>query len=117
MTTRARDFKFAGAIVQRLYLVMVALTKNRLSAQYGWFCHGRSHILCSIIQRRTIIILLLCMTIFVIFCIYRGRRTKQYSLDLWRVGIRDPFTDFDCAGLEFTPINAVKLYRIDLRNS
>ena len=44
MTTRARDFKFAGAIVQRLYLVMVALTKNRLSAQYGWFCHGRSHI-------------------------------------------------------------------------
>ena len=45
MTTRARDFKFAGAIVQRLYLVMVALTKNRLSAQYGWFCHGRSHII------------------------------------------------------------------------
>ena len=43
MTTIARDFKFAGAIVQRLYLVMVALTKNRLSAQYGWFCHGRSH--------------------------------------------------------------------------
>ena len=28
MTTRARDFKFAGAIVQRLYLVMVALTKK-----------------------------------------------------------------------------------------
>ena len=45
MTTRARDFKFAGAIVQRLYLVMVALTKNRLSAQYGWFCHGRSQLL------------------------------------------------------------------------
>ena len=46
MTTRARDFKFAGAIVQSgLYLVMVALTKNRLSAQYGWFCHGRSHII------------------------------------------------------------------------
>ena len=45
MTTRARDFKFAGAIVQRLYLVMVALTKNRLSVQYGWFFHGRSHIL------------------------------------------------------------------------
>ena len=22
---------------------MVALTQNRLSAQYGWFCHGRSH--------------------------------------------------------------------------
>ena len=44
MTTRPRDFKFAGAIVQRLCLVMVALTKNRLSAQYGWFCHGRSHI-------------------------------------------------------------------------
>ena len=44
MTTRAKDFKFAGAMVQRLYLVVVALTKNRLSAQYGWFCHGRSHI-------------------------------------------------------------------------
>ena len=44
MTTRARDFKFAGAIVQRLYLVMVVLTKNRLLAQYGWFCHGRSQI-------------------------------------------------------------------------
>ena len=28
MTTRARDFKFAGAIVQRLLLVMVALTQN-----------------------------------------------------------------------------------------
>ena len=45
MTTRARDFKFAGAIVRRLYLVMVGLTKNRLSAQYGWFCHERSHII------------------------------------------------------------------------
>ena len=43
MTTQARDFKFAGAIVQRLYLVMVTLTKNRLSAQFDWFCHGRSH--------------------------------------------------------------------------
>ena len=33
MTIWARDFKFAGAIVQSLYLViiMVALTKNRLS--------------------------------------------------------------------------------------
>ena len=57
------------------------------------------------------------MTILAIFCIYRGRRTKQYSLDLWRVGIGDPFPDIDCAGLEFTPINAVKFYRIDLRNS
>ena len=28
MTTRARDFKFAGAIVQRLQLVMVALTQK-----------------------------------------------------------------------------------------
>ena len=27
MTLRARDFKFAEAIVQRLYLVIVALTK------------------------------------------------------------------------------------------
>ena len=55
MTTRARDFKFAGAIVQRLYLVMVALTKNRSSAQYGWFCHGRSHIivLTSVLVRGT----------------------------------------------------------------
>ena len=53
MTTQARDFKFAGAIVQRLYLVMVALTKNRLSAQYGWFCHGRSHIIIIIIDLST----------------------------------------------------------------
>ena len=44
MTTRARDFKFAGAVVQRLKLEMVALTQNRLSAQYAWFCHGRSQI-------------------------------------------------------------------------
>ena len=22
---------------------MVALTQNHLSAQYAWFCHGRSH--------------------------------------------------------------------------
>ena len=42
ITTRARDFKFEGAAVQRLQLVMVALTQNRLSAHYAWFCHGRS---------------------------------------------------------------------------
>ena len=37
MNTRARDFKFARTVVQRLYLVMVmvALTNNRWSAQYG----------------------------------------------------------------------------------
>ena len=33
LTTWAKDFKFAGAIVQRLLLVMVALTKKWLSAQ------------------------------------------------------------------------------------
>ena len=43
-STWARDFKFAGAAVQRLYLAMVALTQKWLSAQYGWFCRGRSHI-------------------------------------------------------------------------
>ena len=44
MTTQARDFKFAGAIVQRLMLVMVALTQNFFSAHYAWFSRGRSHI-------------------------------------------------------------------------
>jgi hypothetical protein len=48
---------------------------------------------------------------------YRGRRTRQYSPDLWRVGIGDPFPDLDYTGLEFTPINTVKFYRVDLRNS
>jgi hypothetical protein len=43
MTTRARDFKFAGAIVQRLQLVMVALTQKFFSAHYAWFSHGGSH--------------------------------------------------------------------------
>ena len=46
MTTRARDFKFAGAIVQRLYLVMVmvALTEKIFSAHYALFPRGESHI-------------------------------------------------------------------------
>ena len=39
----ARDFKFAGSVVQMLYLVMVALTQTWLSAHYAWFSHGRSH--------------------------------------------------------------------------
>ena len=45
MTTRARDFKFTGAIVQRLQLVMVALTQNFFSAHYAWFPRGGSHII------------------------------------------------------------------------
>ena len=49
--------------------------------------------------------------------LYRGRRTKQYSQDLWRVGNGHPYPDFDHTGLEFTPVNVVKSYRIDLRNS
>ena len=48
MTTRARDFKFAGAIVQRLYLVMVVLTQKFFSAHYAWFPRGGSHILAHI---------------------------------------------------------------------
>jgi hypothetical protein len=44
MTTRARDFKFAGAIVQRLYLVMVVITRKFFSAHYAWFSRGRSQI-------------------------------------------------------------------------
>ena len=43
MTTRARDFKFAGTPVQRLQLAMVALTKKSFSAQYAWFSRGGSH--------------------------------------------------------------------------
>ena len=46
MTTRARDFKFAGTPVQRLQLAMVALTQKSFSAQYAWFSRGRSH-MCS----------------------------------------------------------------------
>ena len=37
MTTQARGFKFAEVIVQRLYLIMVALTKNQLSANMVGF--------------------------------------------------------------------------------
>ena len=37
MTTRARDFKFAGTPVQRLQLAMVALTQKSFLAQYAWF--------------------------------------------------------------------------------
>ena len=44
MTTRARDFKFAGTLVQRLQLAMVALTQKSFSAQYAWFSRGGSHI-------------------------------------------------------------------------
>ena len=33
----ARDFKFARSVVQRSYMVMVALTQKRSCAQYGWF--------------------------------------------------------------------------------
>ena len=44
MTTRARDFKFAGTPVQKLQLAMVALTQKSFSAQYAWFSRGGSHI-------------------------------------------------------------------------
>ena len=44
MTTRARDFKFAGTPVQRLQLAMVALTQKSFSAQYAWFSRGGSQI-------------------------------------------------------------------------
>ena len=43
ITTQARDFKFAGAPVQRLQLAMVALTQKWWSAQCVWFSHRRSH--------------------------------------------------------------------------
>ena len=43
MTTRARDFKFAGTPVQRLQLAMVVLTQKSFSAQYAWFSRGGSH--------------------------------------------------------------------------
>ena len=45
MTTRAKDFKFAGTSVQRLQLAMVALTQKSFSAQYAWFSRGGSHII------------------------------------------------------------------------
>ena len=34
MTAWATDFKFAGAAVQRLWLVMVALSQSRLSVRF-----------------------------------------------------------------------------------
>ena len=48
MTTRARDFKFAGTPVQRLQLAMVTLTQKSFSAQYAWFSRGGSHIMAMI---------------------------------------------------------------------
>ena len=48
MTTRARDFKFAGTPVQRLQLAMVALTQKSFLAQYAWFSRGGSHITLSL---------------------------------------------------------------------
>ena len=50
MTTRARDFKFAGTPVQRLQLAMVALTQKSFSAQYAWFSRGGSHIVLFLID-------------------------------------------------------------------
>ena len=44
VTTRARDFKFAGTPVQRLQLAMVALTQKSFPAQYACFSRGGSHI-------------------------------------------------------------------------
>ena len=45
MTTRARDFKFAGTPVQRLQLALVGrLNSKSFSAQYAWFSRGGSHI-------------------------------------------------------------------------
>ena len=35
MTTQARDFEFAGAIVQKLYMVMVVITQNFQCIMYG----------------------------------------------------------------------------------
>ena len=52
MTTWARYFKFAGAIVQRLQLVMVALT--HFSAHYAWFSRGQSHIWPDLIKGGTL---------------------------------------------------------------
>ena len=44
MTTQARDFKFAGAIVQRLHTIgNGGLNSKFFSAHYAWFSHGRSH--------------------------------------------------------------------------
>ena len=60
MTTRARDFKFAGTPVQRLQLAMVALTQKSFSAQYAWFSRGGSHICVYIEENHCLVKLLLC---------------------------------------------------------
>ena len=53
------------------------------------------------------------------FC-HRGRRTKHYSDNVWRVGVAHPITDFtelSSANLGFSPVKIEKFYRIELNNS
>ena len=56
--------------------------------------------------------------VFLSFC--RGRRTKQYSHNLWRVGVAHSFSDFTdlySTSLDFSPDCIEKFYRIELNNS
>ena len=41
---RLKTSNFFLAVVQGPYLVIVALSQKRFCAQYGWFCHGSSHL-------------------------------------------------------------------------
>ena len=57
---------------------------------------------------------------WVIIVYYRGRRTKHYSDNVWRVGVAHPLTDFtelSSANLGFSPVKVEKFYRIELNNS
>lgn len=50
----------------------------------------------------------------------RGRRTKQYSHNVWRVGVAHPFTEFIdlySTSLDFSPVYVEKFYRIELNSS
>ena len=50
----------------------------------------------------------------------RGRRTKQYSDNVWRVGVAHSFSEFldlYSASLDFSPVYVEKFYRIELNNS
>ena len=71
MTTRARDFKFAGTPAQRLQLAMVALTQKSFSAQYnmlGYFVEVNL-INPRRMRRRVTVVVFVCVCVCVSVCL------------------------------------------------